>query len=490
MEYLPSPANALPGIDIPLLEVLPIAARSTSAHDRHRQNTAAPGHLFTASWGEVFWLPIYKHKNRTARKDNSDHVVAGPSDGRHHIARDDDGNEFAGGEDDSDDSLQYHIESTNPARHGPRITLDQWRSFASHNRIFDPDEPSKVLLAQPVERLAALLQSWAFFGLIELSLARCSPISPRDWARRLKPDGTFAKREYKRAKAKRAITWYQAINSLPGNAMVQQPHNHSKNAIRHSWDMWTRRMLPLHDFYAVKWPSEFLGSLHAQNMRWLPFVFRAAADVMAVCEQLEVSHLATVSPVAEIVLSIRLLCESFFSCNWLHDLHCGHRILEHKMVVRGWCPSEVHRIVSGKKKGILLAYYLFRMRSDRRNQPAHKFCTRQVCKANNSALGGTQDDSATGNSAQMPLQHRTRHVYEGCTCSTIAVDTQELCEVIASGQIPLIELSDHKGTLELRVTWACPSDEYFAVSHMWADGLGNFLKRMACRNASCAVSGS
>lgn len=71
--------------------------------------------------------------------------------------------------------------------------------------------------------------------------------------------------------------------------------------------------------------------------------------------------------------------------------------------------------------------------------------------------------------------YTTRHIEDKCSCQGIAVPVREIVEVIASGDVPLIsaKIRAEDATLSLQVVRRTPHTRYVAISHVWADGLGN-----------------
>jgi hypothetical protein len=72
--------------------------------------------------------------------------------------------------------------------------------------------------------------------------------------------------------------------------------------------------------------------------------------------------------------------------------------------------------------------------------------------------------------------YTTRHVTEDCACSTVSTPYKQLTKITQQGNIPLlsIEGGTHASVpYTLRVHSRSRTSEYVAVSHVWADGLGN-----------------
>lgn len=108
---------------------------------------------------------------------------------------------------------------------------------------------------------------------------------------------------------------------------------------------------------------------------------------------------------------------------------------------------------------LLTIYYLSQIRRHPILSSSHTQCTREECFAINSP--------------SKPPYHRS-HTIDLCQCRDICVDTDRLCRIIEDGDIPLVyvEPAGH-GTFRLRLTRMGSLSEYVAISHVWSDGLGN-----------------
>jgi hypothetical protein len=69
----------------------------------------------------------------------------------------------------------------------------------------------------------------------------------------------------------------------------------------------------------------------------------------------------------------------------------------------------------------------------------------------------------------------TRHIEPTCTCSMVEVAPEKIINIILKGEGPLISLRTQSNTGEIliHVEPRTPRSRYIAISHVWADGLGN-----------------
>lgn len=129
-------------------------------------------------------------------------------------------------------------------------------------------------------------------------------------------------------------------------------------------------------------------------------------------------------------------------------------LLQKQSLPSGWCSSSELDGLDYDSK--FFAYFL-----KRPHAPLdHSRCTDTKCLAN-------QTDAKT---------YQTAHVSDGCHCSFIAVDPEQLKDSLERNQIPKITIvldSDNSAsTISLKVVDG-KNQPYIAISHVWADGLGN-----------------
>ena len=69
----------------------------------------------------------------------------------------------------------------------------------------------------------------------------------------------------------------------------------------------------------------------------------------------------------------------------------------------------------------------------------------------------------------------TRHVSDSCGCKFLHVDEGLLADCLKRGSLPLIRLKEHASSdqMSIDVVASTDSTSYVALSHVWADGLGN-----------------
>ena len=132
------------------------------------------------------------------------------------------------------------------------------------------------------------------------------------------------------------------------------------------------------------------------------------------------------------------------------------------MVAANWCPNDITRLTD-KFTSTQLLYFLSKMKKPP-SVASHRDCTTKCCLAHPVSLS----------------QHRTRHC-EACsnenTCADISIDHRPVVNILRSGALPLLRITSQKNepnrvTLEL-CSSGTDTAHYVAISHVWADGLGN-----------------
>ncbi|KAL6229294.1 hypothetical protein BDW75DRAFT_105779 [Aspergillus navahoensis] len=197
---------------------------------------------------------------------------------------------------------------------------------------------------------------------------------------------------------------------------------------------------------------------------------RVTAIVPKVCDELTKfsSYLRH-----EMVFAIQLLCHALWNVADKRDgpltrprnVHIWRFLREaqaEQMVREGWCPLDAEKC---RKVGAELdtpAYLMQLVRTKPAwNKRNHELCRKTECVADN------VDESL----------YFTRHLEEDCSCDHLLADVQALHDILLEGGIPLVEItpSGEGGDrrYEIKIVKKSSSKRYVAVSHVWADGLGN-----------------
>ncbi|KAL8689351.1 MAG: hypothetical protein Q9224_004658 [Gallowayella concinna] len=128
-----------------------------------------------------------------------------------------------------------------------------------------------------------------------------------------------------------------------------------------------------------------------------------------------------------------------------------------QMLSNGYCPYEIHRI-----RNLFLTvqtYHLLIWMDRGVPSTQHQTCSDKVCRAN-----------------QLDLRrYTTKHQQDECRCSDFLIDVQEVIRILSRGQLPLLRITcaSRLSDVHIDIIEATPTTKYVAISHVWADGLGN-----------------
>ena len=129
-----------------------------------------------------------------------------------------------------------------------------------------------------------------------------------------------------------------------------------------------------------------------------------------------------------------------------------------QMLKAGWCPSDIER-AKDKFMSTQSLYFLSRMRKNEICRE-HLTCTASLCSS-------FQLDLAT---------YQTKHRQPGCRCPDVTPSIDDVATLLRSRKLPLLQVTQKDGNLEslkVEVVAHNPRISYVAISHVWADGLGN-----------------
>ena len=202
------------------------------------------------------------------------------------------------------------------------------------------------------------------------------------------------------------------------------------------------------------------GEKRAMQCRRIDTFFQEAAEYFAACLGGQGFHPAPIPD--EILLSIVILhgtlciAKTFVfpeSTFWPSGYKSG--FIATRMIADGWCPTDLSLLEETSSLSAL-GYYYASLLGPRKEIRDHSACSDVACMV-------FQIDEDI---------YRTTHVSEDCNCPSAYVSSEELTTIIQKPNgIPLVHFMD--GALHI-VEWSA-SVPYVAISHVWADGLGNPL---------------
>lgn len=122
----------------------------------------------------------------------------------------------------------------------------------------------------------------------------------------------------------------------------------------------------------------------------------------------------------------------------------------------GWCISDISRLEAKYKS--IQSLYIARMMDKSLPSRNHEHCTKFTCQF-------FQIKTET-----FQLQHQQ----ENCSCDQLQVNSEELTDILLQGdKFPVLRFTGDLHNLEAELVEAELNVPYVAISHVWADGLGN-----------------
>ena len=128
-----------------------------------------------------------------------------------------------------------------------------------------------------------------------------------------------------------------------------------------------------------------------------------------------------------------------------------------RFLARGWCMTEVKLILDNTLS--LQTRHFLACLDKRDPEQKHQRCDIRQCMVYQNDLGAYQ----------------TKHVSKECDCEELSIDSDALYTILRTNTLPLIRVRRGQTLEELSVDIVAsrPTSRYVALSHVWADGLGN-----------------
>ncbi|QIW98724.1 hypothetical protein AMS68_004242 [Peltaster fructicola] len=127
-----------------------------------------------------------------------------------------------------------------------------------------------------------------------------------------------------------------------------------------------------------------------------------------------------------------------------------------RMLQNGWCPSDIFRAEHRHVRDVSIIWFSEHMQKSISLQ-SHDDCTDTIC--------------------QRMLKYSTRHVEADCACDYLQSDKARIIACLESGDYPVLEVEGEELddiTMRIHPSKSLAEDiAYVAISHVWADGLGN-----------------
>ncbi|KAK1249631.1 hypothetical protein MKX08_009634 [Trichoderma sp. CBMAI-0020] len=145
--------------------------------------------------------------------------------------------------------------------------------------------------------------------------------------------------------------------------------------------------------------------------------------------------------------------------SWHQNYMKSGGTIDKEMLQRGWCPSETEKIGS-QFQGLQTMHHISQLEKSNASQD-HSSCTRHLCTA-----------------FQMDIEtYQPSHVSDDCNCPLTTIDERATSLILRSTDTyPILrfdQIGDELDNFKLVVEPYEPGVPYVALSHVWANGLGN-----------------
>ncbi|KAM3075409.1 hypothetical protein ACMFMG_007154 [Clarireedia jacksonii] len=178
--------------------------------------------------------------------------------------------------------------------------------------------------------------------------------------------------------------------------------------------------------------------------------------------QMRFDHMKKASIVA-IFEYIGVALTDFATSQGLQYGHFSHLVpkyyeneIRHDMMRHGWCPNDIARLSQILPSQQVA--HIARMMDRSSPKRDHSTCSESICKY-----------------FQIDLtNYQLLHHYDDCTCEKVHVDSYALTEILEDGDtIVLLRFVGAVENPRVELVRSRKDSPYTAISHVWADGLGN-----------------
>ncbi|KAL8876663.1 MAG: hypothetical protein Q9198_005180 [Flavoplaca austrocitrina] len=325
---------------------------------------------------------------------------------------------YAGGESwDGGDFQTY------PERKGWDVSIWDWSEG-------DADVDTHNL---PLDALAAFLQSWLFFGLLETILG--VKVDSSDFLREINDKGI----------SQRVITTSKLAIYLE-NLRSDYARLSDQEKLQREDTIWDAL-------------SEAMIVTYRLNTR-LNLKSREQSSSMLIetllCQTL--LHLAVARFIEKLIPTVDWDLQG---PKFLH-------LLENRMTDAGWCPFDVQFLTMNLDPDIVA--FIFSLGSKTASKD-HRLCHNRYTDSRDHCIADSPDRSS------LP-----KHTQSGCVCPLLGPDMELVEGAIRNGNVPLVVLvlpqNDSDDVVFRLAEEELPDEElfigrYFAISHVWNEGLGN-----------------
>ena len=315
-----------------------------------------------------------------------------------------------------------------PLRLGKPIT-------AWDGKFFDLSEyaRSQRVNPTPIEDLEPFIQTWLYFGLlvefacIDLSEFGGSQVVDEQGLKDI-IDGI-----YEATLVRDGETTYVSLDTDCLNSLL-----HSTRP-RIPKDLEIRKKYYDHLNLCLSYTSSMLASIPKE------FNHAVKCSIAALAELL----MWTVH-VAFQMLGLKSKFGRFWSTGFFNEE------IKNSMKSHGWCPSDITRAVAKYKS--VQGLYVCQMMDKSLPSRDHRNCSETVCKY-----------------FQVVMEaYQMRHQDDSCCCSPLQVDSGALETILRKKNVfPVLRFKGDLHDLTVELVESTLDVPYVAISHVWADGLGN-----------------
>ena len=310
----------------------------------------------------------------------------------------------------------------------PRTKGKPWLVHDQHSSVrFTGQIGTYIYLHQPPMRdLQIFCQQWLFFGFLKEVLEE--DFKPEDFVSEM-ADGTYITTQHLELNLEKA--WSRRLDS---RLHASATHKHFSDCMR-IFDSVVRAML-------------MEGGM--TGLYGFVFDWRIVLSIFSSAHMIGRSLLhATSQKYGDLGYNVTPVESGFFP----------NDAIQSEMKVAGWCPSELHAI---KTKFANLQTLVALSRMDRtflsRN---HEGCTEKYCTWH-------QIDISTYQPKHRPGCDQCRN-FENVEMDTAV---RRILDKVDGG-LPVLKISGEGESPSIQVIETTPDMQYIAISHVWADGLGN-----------------
>lgn len=287
----------------------------------------------------------------------------------------------------------------------------------SHNAPLWLSSSTEVITEGQLQKQEVVLQSWLFFGQLHAILAPFDLYRAEDYIDFEQPDRCWL---HTRGVKSTVSQWLQAVRSL---GEMKQPF--IDNAKRN---------------YAISGETFIL----LNNERYAKFNRMIKLSIFAIRSLVE-------------GMIIRAIDGSVYSLT-PHVSMAMDSGMRRNMMQNGWCPHDITMVEYQHASELSGRWHLEHM-STRDSPDVHASCSSKRCQHMQINIS----------------DYQPQHITHDCSCKSVGPSHSDIMACLSENDIPVLEIIDEQN-LELRVHGlrALPEDtSYVALSHIWADGLGN-----------------